>query len=70
MKIRWLGVFVQFLIFVYRFLVHSIILAGCSNYFETQIDGNSPNLKQIIIEDLDSDSIESLIHFCYTGSIG
>ena len=51
------------------FPVHRIILSARSNVFRSMFASATDTIGEAIVEDIDNDTLEELIHFLYTGSL-
>lgn len=49
-----------------------MVLASCSEYFAAMFTGalRESQLTEIAIERIDAQALQSLVHYCYTGTIG
>lgn len=55
-----------------RIPAHKVVLASCSEYFAAMFTGalRESQLTEIAIERVDAQALQSLVHYCYTGTIG
>lgn len=60
------------MIYCTRIPAHKVVLASCSEYFAAMFTGalRESQLTEIAIERVDAQALQSLVHYCYTGTIG
>lgn len=62
---------VNTLFFFYRCPAHKIVLSVCSPYFSCMFNSNlkESNEREIVIKEVDGETLELLINYCYAGTI-
>ncbi|CAH2047275.1 unnamed protein product, partial [Iphiclides podalirius] len=55
-----------------RIPAHKVVLSSCSEYFAAMFTGSlrEAQLNEITLERVDSQALQALVHYCYTGTIG